>query len=275
MDYKEKVKHGTPGFPFKIYKNGLDLYSHYHREFEILYIRQGKGCAYIDDKCLLAQPGDVFFINSGQLHGIVSDGDEKGEFTAFVFAPEFLGEFDDVFTKYVLPVTKNAISIPTKPENNPLLVQALEELSANYEEKFFELNAKSMMFKIWQLLLSASTPCSTAPKDDSLREIKIAIDYIQHNHQQNISLADLAKLTHMSRVYFCKKFTKAVGISPIEYLIRVRIEKSCQMLKDTGRSIGSIATECGFPSFSYYSKMFKRIMDCTPSQYRSSKIPTP
>ena len=36
MDYQEKVKHGTPGFPFKIYNNGLDLYSHYHREFEIL-----------------------------------------------------------------------------------------------------------------------------------------------------------------------------------------------------------------------------------------------
>jgi len=275
MDYKEKVKHGTPEFPFKIYKNSLDLYSHFHREFEILYIRHGTGCVYIDDTCFSAQPGDVFFINSGQLHGIVSSGDEKGEFAAFVFAQEFLGEFDDISTKYVLPVIKNTINIPTKLENNPLIVQSLEELSANHEGKFYELKAKSLMFKIWQLLLLASTPCSTVTKDNSLEEIKIAIDYVQCNYQQNITLAELAKLTHMSREYFCKKFTQTAGISPIEYLIRVRIEKSCQILKNTDKSIGNIATECGFPSFSYYSKTFKRIMNCTPSQYRSNKSPTP
>ena len=81
----------------------------------------------------------------------------------------------------------------------------------------------------------------------------------------------------MSKVYFCRKFTEAVGISPIHFLMQTRIENSCHLLKNTDIGIGNIAMECGFSRFSYYSEVFKKIMGCTPQSYRhkpASGIPS-
>lgn len=272
MDYKEQKKHGTREFPIGIYNyvydNGLNLYTHYHRELEILCIRSGRGTAYIDDECYGVEEGDILFINSGQLHGIVGDDEEKSGFVAVVFAPEFFGELDAVAGKYVIPVLNKSVHIPTYIKGNKELIGYMSQLYEKKGDIFCELKIKSIMFKVWELLISKGEKNRGNIKDINFEEIKIIIDYIKNNYQKNITLSQMAELIHVSRAYFCRKFTKIAGISPVEYLIRVRIENSCIMLKNTDMRIGDIAMECGFSGFSYYSEVFKRVMGCTPREYR-------
>ena len=273
MDYKEKIRHGTPGFPFKIYENifdnGLNLYTHYHKEFEILWIKSGKGTAHIDNKSYSVKDGDILFINSGQLHGIVGAKKEKSIFIALVFSPDFLGKFDDIAGKYIVPVMNNAISIPAYMEDNEEMLRLISALCNVECEEFYELKVKRCMFEIWEYLISKSQKHSGMMTDSKIDEIKSIIDYINKNYQKKITLSDLAELTHMSKIHVCRKFTELSGISPINYLINVRIERSCILLKETGMSIGDIAMECGFSGFSYYSEIFRKIMGCSPKEYRN------
>ena len=279
--YQEKKKHGVVGFPFEIYnnycKNGLSLYTHYHREFEIIYVCSGDGIAYVDTQNYCICDGDILFINSGQLHGIVSTSKKESSFLAFVFAPEFLGKSDVVADKFITPVLTNALQIPTLIRNHPELTACLSQLTKETNSDFFELTTKHLLYKIWELLVSQGVPCFAKANDTRLKEIKTAIDYMNSNYSQKITLDQLAKSANMSKVYFCRKFTEVVGISPIHFLMQTRIENSCHLLKNTDIGIGNIAMECGFSSFSYYSEVFKKIMGCTPQSYRhkpASGIPS-
>lgn len=62
--------------------------------------------------------------------------------------------------------------------------------------------------------------------------------------------------------------TEKMKRTPFSYLNQYRIERSCELLVNTDLSISDIALRAGFNSFSYYSKRFRKIMHCTPSEYR-------
>ena len=269
--YREEKQHGVLGFPFEIYNNvclnGLSLYTHYHREFEIIHIMSGSGIAYIDDKCYNISSNDILFITSEQLHGIVKRTDEQGKYTATVFASEFLGFSDAIENKYIVPILNKSLQIPTLIRNEEIAASILElSILSNYPS--YELKAKSLLFKIWDILISLAVPSTTKEISTSLNEIRKAINYIKMNYSQNITLQQLANIANMSKEYFCRKFRDITGVSPIQYLTQIRIENSCLQLKNTDIGIGEIAMNCGFSSCSYYSETFKKHLACTPKEYR-------
>ncbi|UKS27981.1 helix-turn-helix transcriptional regulator [Paenibacillus sp. HWE-109] len=63
-------------------------------------------------------------------------------------------------------------------------------------------------------------------------------------------------------------FNKYVGQTPNTYLTRYRIQKSCEMLKETKRSISEIALACGFQSSSYFTSIFRKQLGLVPQDYR-------
>lgn len=269
--YREEKQHGVYGFPFEIYhnicKNGLSLYTHYHREFELMHILSGSGTAYIDDECYPLSCGDILFISSERLHGIVKNSDAPGAFTAMVFAPEFLGVADSIADKYVSPVLKQTIRIPPLIRHEGL-ANSILQLAELSEYTSHELKVKSLLFQIWEILISLGAPSEAKEVSIRLREIRGAIDYIEANYSQKITLLQLSGLANMSKEYFCKKFKDITGVSPMQYLTQIRIENSCLLLKNTDAEIGEIAMNCGFSSFSYYSETFKKHMACTPKEYK-------
>ncbi len=270
--YREEKQHGVYGFPFELYhnvcKNGLSLFTHYHREFEIIHILSGSGTAYVDDECYNVSTGDILFIASERLHGIVKSSDEQGYFSAIVFAPEFLGVSDTIADKYIAPILNKSLQIPTLIRHKEL-ADCISQLTVLSDSTSFELKAKYYMFRIWEILISLSSPSKIKENSINLIEIRTAIDYIKSNYSQKITLSQLADSANMSKEYFCRKFRDITGVSPIHYLTQIRIENSCLLLKNTDYGIGDIAMNCGFSSFSYYSEIFKKYMACTPKEYRN------
>jgi AraC-like DNA-binding protein len=91
-----------------------------------------------------------------------------------------------------------------------------------------------------------------------------------HAHQhEDISLGQVAKAANMSSYYFCKVFRKAAGINFTEYLSRVRIEKSKNLLLNPNLRISEIAYEIGFQSLTHFNRVFKNILNQSPSEYRA------
>ncbi|MGL4772189.1 MAG: helix-turn-helix domain-containing protein [Clostridium sp.] len=92
--------------------------------------------------------------------------------------------------------------------------------------------------------------------------------YIEQHFSEHITVSDLAKLVNMSVSNFNRLFKKEMKITPIEYLIEVRIEKSKQLLRRKEVPITDIAIRCGFGSSAHFSSSFSKALGVTPSEFR-------
>lgn len=102
----------------------------------------------------------------------------------------------------------------------------------------------------------------------SKQKLKKAIEYIQESLGENLSLSDIANEIGMSQYYFCHLFKKSTGISPHRYLIQQRVERAKYLLKQTNRTIASVAMECGFANQSHFAKYFRQCTGMNPNQFR-------
>ena len=94
------------------------------------------------------------------------------------------------------------------------------------------------------------------------------IEYIHANTSGNISLADMAKIAEVTPHHFASLFTKETGLSPHQYVLRVRIERAKIHLKDDGLSIAEVSRLVGFRTQEHFTKVFRRVVGVTPSEFR-------
>lgn len=95
-----------------------------------------------------------------------------------------------------------------------------------------------------------------------------AVSYCNENYGKKVTLEELADLTKLNRSYFSQLFHKEMGKSFGDYLESVRIQKACRLLKTSGASMSEIAEQVGFSNQNYFTKVFKKAIGVTPSQYR-------
>ena len=79
---------------------------------------------------------------------------------------------------------------------------------------------------------------------------------------------ELADEAHMSRVHYTRRFKRAVGLSPNEFLVRQRVERSAILLKQTDWTLEQIADVIGYADQHYFSRQFRRTMGVSPGAYR-------
>jgi len=99
-----------------------------------------------------------------------------------------------------------------------------------------------------------------------------AKEYILEHQAEDLSLGQVAKAVNTSTFYFCKMFKKVTGINFTDYLSRVRIEKSKNLLLNPNLRISEIAFEVGFQSLTHFNRVFKKILGQSPTQYRAQLL---
>jgi two-component system response regulator YesN len=98
--------------------------------------------------------------------------------------------------------------------------------------------------------------------------IQLALSYIQDNYRQEISLQEVADYAHMSKNYFSEQFKKRMGFNFIDFVIRLRIHYAKHLLETTSLRIVDIGIQSGFNSPKHFLKLFKRMSQMTPGEYR-------
>ena len=99
-----------------------------------------------------------------------------------------------------------------------------------------------------------------------------AREYIQEHQAEKLPLRQVAKAVNTSAFYFCKLFKKVTGINYTDYLSRVRIEKSKNLLLNPNLRVSEIAFEVGFQSLTHFNRVFKRILGQSPTEYRAQLL---
>lgn len=103
---------------------------------------------------------------------------------------------------------------------------------------------------------------------DSLEELTPATQAMLENYGRNLTLSKLASMTSLSVSQFCKRFKATFGITPHAYLVDLRLDRACELLRDTDMPVATIAKECGFYDQSHLTNLLSRHREITPRQYR-------
>ena len=98
--------------------------------------------------------------------------------------------------------------------------------------------------------------------------LKRVIEYIDNHPSGNISLSDLASIAGLSRMHFASQFRAATELRPHEFLLRRRVRRSKELLRNQTMAIAEIALTVGFQTQAHFATVFKKIVGCTPRQWR-------
>jgi|GEM_PF-4334725 AraC-like DNA-binding protein len=107
--------------------------------------------------------------------------------------------------------------------------------------------------------------------DQELDHIGQAKAYMQKNYAKPIQLDDVAQAVHVSSYHLSHLFPKSTGSTFSDALLRIRIEKAKDLLKDTTLTVSDVALETGFNSSTYFTRAFKKWQNMTPSEYRKKR----
>ena len=115
---------------------------------------------------------------------------------------------------------------------------------------------------------------TTEPTSKQLLRVGQAISYIEQHYQENLNLARMSHSANMSTRNFQRVFQKAMGTSPVHYLIRIRISHAAQFLRyRQDMNITEVAYRVGFHDSNYFSRQFRKVTGITPREFASSERP--
>lgn len=258
---------------------------HQHDEIEFQYISEGQASITCDKDSLPVSKGDIIFINQSVSHALTPAGSGNGSVHTILAHPAFLFGFEqlEMEKKYITPVThcstRKHLHITPDSENYTAYLSHIREILALHAKKDagFELLVKAALLQLWKLLYDdictnegfAKAIPHIANQDE--QRVRQAILFIQEHFMEPVTLEDIAGSVLISKSECCRCFKRTMNITPFEYLMKYRIlESTKRMQKQTQESISEISGAVGFNNTSYYNKVFKKVMGCTPTAYRQS-----
>lgn len=268
----ERIYKESTDFPIGIFSQTSYISEpHHHIEYEIFYLVSGEAVIGIDNIELKLKAGNVVFINPGITHYVTkSSSDKKFHYYALAFDSSVLGHegdsirniFDSIHISRCLTLPENILTSITKA--------AEAEKKQVFGRELFE---KTLLFEIITYVIQSKqyveiTDTSKTKPNHSINAIDVSLKYIHDHYRELITMDDLLKITTYSKSHFIRLFKKYTGMNLTDYINKYRIEKSCLDLLYTNKNITEIATENGFNTVQYFSKIFKSYMNCTPKRYQ-------
>ncbi|MDX2302995.1 MAG: AraC family transcriptional regulator [Microscillaceae bacterium] len=265
----EDIKSRQGKQSFVAYAFTLDYFKfnlHYHPEYELTYIAQGKGERLIGKVWHTFEAGDLVLLGKNIAH----------TWTSQEVSSAIVVQFSEELMQHFLPLaeSKNVATLLEKAQQG-LCFEAPESIIQTMHELLTRNGLKKMLCLLDlldDLAQLAYTPITQepqtvfSPKTES--RINTVCQYIQKNFAQNMDLKQVASLVHLSESAFCKFFKKATQKTFSEYLNFIRIQAVCKALDNTDKTIAEIAYQNGFENIAYFNRVFKHIKDMTPKAYR-------
>lgn len=225
---------------------------------ELIFHFSGHVTMFFDDQILESTKGTVRFL-------------PQGEFSRHDVLIGERAECIDVFFSTDRPISQKAFVIKaSQSERVAALFSKLFAIWVSRDEGYY-FESMSLLYKIFAEIEKDSS----APKQHVLK-IAPAKDLIRERFlNADLSLAELASACGMGESYFQKLFRKVYGVSPKRYIIQLKINHACDLLRSERYSVTQIAEMCNFSDVYFFSRQFKAYMGITPTEfikkYKSSK----
>ncbi len=221
----------------------------------------------------LAKPGDICVWPARSAFAV---GIEETVETLHVYIRDSV--FADMVGNFGLPYAPNALR-PVFGRSDELLEHLVVEAwrtarmglkqSALYADQLAIAIASRL---IWQQNLDSWEASGEKEAAGlSSRQLRMVEDYVEANLNASISLQEMSRVANLSRSYFLRQFKLSTRLSPHQYVLRRRVERSKRLLRHSRKSIAQIAFDCGFAHQEHLTQTFKRQTGTTPAEYRRER----
>ncbi|MDB6153767.1 MAG: AraC-type DNA-binding protein [Chthoniobacteraceae bacterium] len=252
---------------------------HYHAAMELTLFTSGDGTRFVGDHIAPFCGGDLVLLGEKLPHYWHTRGASSGISVQW--------DFPNGHPFWTFPESHAAGSLFQSASRGlrftgstaEILRAGLHSLSSSHG-----LDRLGLLFRVFALMTAAPetnrVALSTQTFALSIRSahqqaISEAVRHLLTNFREEIRLEEVLKLTGMSKPTFSRQFKKHSGKTFSDFLSQIRLQAACRDLVETERSVLEIALSSGYTQVSFFNRIFRRIFDCSPTQYRERKRSAP
>lgn len=251
---------------------------HFHKEYELHLIVASSGKVFIGDYIGNFHPHSLFLTGPNLPHNWISqiDDDENVHKRDMLvnFTDELFEGAHQVFAelKTLAPLLERASygiefrCRRTISQATRLLQKIADSTGITRLGHFLILLELLAASEDYQLL--SATHSSPVADEHSVDRTNRAVDYIFAHYARELPLEEVAAYLGMKPTYFSRVFKQATGRCYVEFVNRLRISKSCELLADGNKPVTDVCFESGFNNISNFNRRFQQLKGMTPSHYR-------
>ena len=268
VDFKDKTRPLVVGScgTYRLYtRPRLPTYRPRGRiDFQILYVAGGKAHFFLDGEDVVVTAGHMVLYQPKEVQKYVYYGVDQTE----VFWVHFTGsEVRNILKSYNIPLTGHVFYSGKYPEYQKLFQEMILELQTcrpHYEELL------SMMLRQLFILISRHLEQGPRLADYVQNEMEAAIRHFSEYYNTEIIIDEYAAAMHRSTVWFIRSFKQYTGVTPMQYIISLRIQQAQRLLGTSEYNVTEVSSLVGYDNPLYFSRLFKKQTGMSPSEYRKN-----
>ena len=250
----------------------------------LFYIRSGEAVLHLEDTDVHLTAGHMYMLPGYTPHAYECEPGLEFYYL-FIYQPEL--EKASLYDLYDFPYEVNAnegarllfehycmlypqLNLPSRDAEAFLNHQAYRDYAQAYlrMEAFERMQLHGMVEILLSYFIKHAEP-RLIIKDDRILKL---IGYISEHVSENITVATLADISCLTESHLVKAFRKELGVTPLQYIIKKRIQHAQTLLLGTEMTVSEVSQSAGFTDSSYFVRLFKRHIGYTPQQYRDRLI---
>lgn len=254
---------------------------HQHDFLELVIVLRGSGEQYGGFYKGEVRAGDVFLIPCGVSHGY-RNGSPDFSLMNILFLPKSLpiSQLDisllPGFQTFYSGKGSSNMRYPgfhAEGEDFRKIAELAKELHMEYQNKMpgKYFCCIGIFMQLLCRILRLYSPASGTDQKDQPFSSRI-FSYLNNHYKEDVTLAELCRISSMSKSSLMRYFMNAAGCSPIHYLIRLRVSEAARLLCFSTLSVSDVAYQTGFRDNNYFCRQFKKITGQTPLAFRKEQL---
>jgi len=253
---------------------------HFHDEFEIIFVKEGRGERFVADSMELFYPGDVILLGHNIPHYMKSaeeyyEGNPERRVKGVViqFASSYMlhaiNHYADLSpVKSLLEKSARGIHFPY-----PACADIVKRIEMLPQYEGVERIA-NLLFLLDKMAKSKSKRLLGSPNfNETLSQstdnrLEKVLSYITYHYTEKLNLSAIASIVSMNASAFSRYFREKAGKTFIEYILDMRVGYACKLLIGSSLDVSQISIECGFNTLCHFNRIFKAKTGFTPTEYR-------
>ncbi|OVE75957.1 hypothetical protein BVX97_02855 [bacterium E08(2017)] len=270
-NYFARILHAETGH--YNHPTGKRLKSHSHNVYHLKLVTGGRGFFLIDDELYATDKGKLFLVGPNQSHCFMNASGDSTVYSevTFEFINSDMQQMDLPFHTMVASLLNQYCTPVTTAKADPDVSDAIDNQISRMIEAGNQGEHDSHLWQISilaEMLFSLYENIFRPQTTEHITPIERACYYMQRNYAQKITLEQLASVAHLTPNYLSRYFKKTYGMTPINYLLKLRIDAACAILETTEDSLKYVSSRVGFTDHYYFSRVFRKLKGMPPGEYR-------
>ncbi len=250
---------------------------HVHDFTELIIILDGMGIHDFRNKSYKLKPGDCFLIEPGMQHAYRST--EGLKLMNILIRSSFMKAYGPILKAdpayralagKVKDEKQGASHRPSlSPEELDVCVRIVTDLERERKEmrKSHTTMMAARLLELFVRIFRSSQSANTIKDDMRSPWLAKVLDYLEIHFAEEIPISRLQKLAGMTERSFQRHFLKMKGLTPLRYIMHLRIARACRLLREENKTVYEAASLCGMQNCSYFCRLFRKTTGHSPKEY--------